>query len=150
MQRLSQQAQPLVEIIEKEYETPSSAKLVVLLYNEAYRRARDIYVLRAQASSGLIDEIEMDFLVEQLKSLIFELDPTTEGAHALVWPYFIAAAESKEDSNRQFFYARLEHIWKTTGYNNVKIALVELKRIWRLQHFQRWTSIMPEIATVIM
>jgi hypothetical protein len=150
VQRLSQEDQPLINIIEKGYETPTSATFVILLYNEAYRQARDIYLLRARASSETIDEFEMVQLIEQLKSLLLELDPTTEGAHALVWPYFIAAAESRDESSRHFFYTRLEHIWTTTGYNNVRIALIELKRIWRVQQFQRWTSLVPQIATVIM
>lgn len=150
VQRLTQEAQPLVNIIEKEYDTPASASVVVLLYNEAYRQARNIYLFRAEARSGVVDEVRMTQLVEQLRFMLLELDPTTEGAHALVWPYFIAAAESRDEANRQFFYARLEHIWESTGYNNVKVALVELRKIWTKQRFQRWTSIIPEIATVIM
>ncbi len=150
VQRLSQESQPLISIIEKGYDAPPSANLVVLLYNEAYRQARDIYLLRARATSWPTNESNMVRLLQQLKSLLFDLDPTTEGAHTLVWPYFIAAAEISDESSRQFFYARLEHIWTTTRYNNVRVALMELKRIWWMQPFQRWTSLVPEIATVIM
>jgi len=126
---------------------------MILLYNEAFRQARDIYLLRAQANSCVIDEsheTRMRQLIQQLKLLLAELDPTTEGAHTLVWPYFIAAAESRDECDRQFFYKRLEHIWTTSGYENVKVALVELERIWQMQRLQRWTSIVPRIATIIM
>jgi len=150
VERLSQATKPVIDIFERDSEPQKSTNLIVLLYNEAFRRARDIYLLRAQASSRIVDETKMMQLVQQLKSLLIELDPTTEGAHTLVWPYFIAAAESRDECDRHFFYSRLEHIWTTTGFHNIKVALTELERIWMRQESQRWTSIVPQIATIIM
>lgn len=122
----------------------------LLLSNEAFRRAREIYLLRAQSISGLLDEKLMGSLITDFKMLLLELEPTTEGAHTLVWPYFIVAAESKSMGDREFFYKRLEYIWGTTGYWNVKVAMDALLEIWAQPGAERWTASLPNVATIVM
>lgn len=87
--------------------------------------------------------------IESLKHLLIDLDPTAEGAHTLVWPYFIAGAESIIKDDRDFFRARLDHIWETTGYRNVLVAMNALDDIWK-RPSAPWTSWLPRIATIIM
>ncbi|OCL07547.1 hypothetical protein AOQ84DRAFT_408753 [Glonium stellatum] len=72
-------------------------------------------------------------LFDQAYQLLVELDPNTPGAHVLVWPYFVARAEGVLKEHRDFFYAKLEHIWVTTGYHNVRITTKTLERIWACQ-----------------
>ena len=84
--RLSQVSQPLIDLFEVnagERCKDSARKLSLLLYNEAFRRARDIYLLRVQLS-GLVNENLMAQLIEEFKWLLIELEPSSEGAHTLV------------------------------------------------------------------
>lgn len=129
---------------------PSLTRLTILLYSEAYCQASAIYLLRANSSHINIDGPLAIRLVAQLKDLLAGLDPSSAGAHTLVWPYFVAAAESVLEEHRTFFYQRLEFIWDTTGYRNVYIAMQALSRIWERRPEQRWTAMLPDIAMVIM
>jgi hypothetical protein len=89
-------------------------------------------------------------LIEEFRWLLLELEPSSEGAHTLVWPYFIAAAESKTKEDREFFYRRLEYIWCTTGYRNVCVAMDAVQTIWGGQGGERWTKSLPDVTTIIM
>ncbi|KAK2683894.1 Fungal transcription factor [Fusarium oxysporum f. sp. vasinfectum] len=76
-----------------------SKGLKVLTGPEAYL---DFIIYRRRAESSLSDD-ESIHLVEQLRLKVLNLDCTTKGAHALVWTYFIAAAESILPEHREFF-----------------------------------------------
>jgi hypothetical protein len=127
----------------------SSKSLALLLYHEAFCQARAIYLLRSQVTLAEKEEAKMPQRIECLKALLIDLDPTAEGAHTLVWPYFIAGAESTIQEDRDFFHTRLGHIWGTTGYRNVLVAMNALQDIWKHPD-EPWTSWLPRIATIIM
>lgn len=127
----------------------SRKSLALLLYHEAFCQARAIFLLRSQIILTEEEEAEMPSRVQSLKRLLIDLDPTAEGAHTLVWPYFIAGAESKMQDDRDFFHTRLSHIWDMTGYRNILVAMNALEDIWK-RPSQPWTSWLPQIATVIM
>jgi hypothetical protein len=97
-----------------------------------------------------VNEYLMDQLIEEFKWLLLELEPSSEGAHTLVWPYFIVAAESRTQEHRDFFYRRLNYIWSATGYRNIRVAMDALQKIWGQQGFERWTASLPDITTIIM
>ena len=150
MEILTHEYQPFsVELREVPLSAGSSKSIALLLYHEAFCQARTIYLLRAQTVLTVEEEAEMPQRIQCLKQLLIDLDPTAEGAHTLVWPYFIAGAESAIQEDRDFFYARLNHIWETTGYRNVLVAMNALQDIWKRPD-EPWTSWLPRIATVIM
>lgn len=128
------------------------------LYVDIIRQATEIYLLRAQASSSTedpppagVDPLRMPARVTHMHSLFDRVDPGAPGAHTLVWPGFVAAAEAREEDDRQFFSAVLRRIWETTGYANVRRGLDALPGIWARQGSQqRWTAALPELRTVVM
>ncbi|KIW04348.1 uncharacterized protein PV09_04637 [Verruconis gallopava] len=119
-------------------------------YSEAYRQSSAIYLLRAQSEFINLDDPIAIKLVARLKDLLIDVDPSSPGAHTLVWPYWVAACEALLEEHRLFFYQRLLHIWETTRYRNVKIAIDALESIWERRGEVRWTAMLPDIAMVIM
>jgi hypothetical protein len=112
--------------------------ITTLLYSEAFNRARNIYLQRATSLLNEETEQRLRILTDDLKDLLFQLDPTAQGAHALVWPYFVVTAESREIGFRHYFRDKLQYIWETTGYRNVQVAIGALPEIWRKQKIERW------------
>jgi hypothetical protein len=129
---------------------PDKVRLTQGIYSEAYRQARQLYLARAQLKLDLVSDDSVSRLVNDMKMLVEDVDPESLGAHVLVWPYFVAAAESILPEHRTFFRARLDHIWLTTKYRNVKIAIDSLEDIWAHRQTRRWTEMLPEIGMVIM
>jgi hypothetical protein len=131
-------------------EWPTEVCLTQDVYTEAYRQARHLYLSRAQAELHPFDDVDTILLVERLKKLLEEVEPNDLGAHVLVWPYFVGAAEAILAEHRAFFHQRLDHIWLTTKYRNVKVAIDSLDNIWAHRRTKRWTSMLPDIGMVIM
>ena len=129
---------------------PNSITLAREIYSEAYQQACDIYILRASSQFIDLTDEQSIRLVTRLRDLLINVEPGTAGAHTLVWPYFVAAAEALLPEHRDFFRQRLEHLWITTRYRNVKVAIDALPRIWAQRGNQRWTKMLREVATVIM
>lgn len=86
-----------------------------------------------------------------IRYLFEQVDPSAPGSHTMVWPAFVAAAESRSIEDKTFFTAILRRIWDSTGYANVLKALDVLPEIWERQNRgDSWTSILPHLKTVIM
>ncbi|KAG6355225.1 hypothetical protein INS49_004306 [Diaporthe citri] len=86
-----------------------------------------------------------------IRGLFEQVDPSAPGSHTIVWPAFIAAAESREDDNREFFSSVLRRLWQSTGYDNVLRGLDALPALWERQRSgQRWTAALQELKTVVM
>lgn len=145
---LQELADPLIAI--EPLAQSSTYQVNVRLLNEAFRRASRIYLHRAQSYLTPGRDFKASEMLEDLRTLLSELDPTSHGAHTLVWPYFIAAAESSTDTHRQFFLKRLKHIEATTGFQNVSVAIGKLPSIWDKHSSERWTAALPQLSTVIM
>ncbi|KAL2207050.1 hypothetical protein CC79DRAFT_1341829 [Sarocladium strictum] len=112
------------------------------------RFAAGIYLKRAQSCITL-DESRR--LVETLRLKALSLNPCAEGTHALVWPYFVAAAESDLPEDRLFFVERLSKIYQSTTCGNIPFAGAVLQRIWALQGVRDWTDvIVGETRVLIM
>ena len=129
---------------------PDSISLSQEIYNAAYQQACDIYILRASSQFIDLTDEQSIGLVTRLRDLLAAVNPSTAGAHTLVWPYFVGAAESLLPEHRDFFQERLQHMWTTTRYRNVKVAIDALPRLWAQRGRSRWTKMLREVATVIM
>lgn len=89
--------------------------------------------------------------VASIRRLFEQVDPFAPGSHTIVWPAFVAAAESQSDEDRAFFVAILQRIWESTRYANVLKGLDALLGIWEEQkHGRNWTSMLSTIKTVVM
>lgn len=129
---------------------PPSLGLSQGIYDSAYLQARSIFILRAQSELTAFKDEHAIRLVASLYDLLVNVDAEAIGAHALVWPYFVAAAESTSLEHRAFFQQRLDHIWTTTRYRNVKVAMDALPKMWEQRGNQRWTKMLQDVAMVIM
>ncbi|KXJ85722.1 fungal-specific transcription factor domain-domain-containing protein [Microdochium bolleyi] len=128
-------------------ETEGSRALAIT--EQAFREASELYLSRAttghqqeqQQPSGHSSNTgpvatsapAASDSVARLRALVSSLDPAAEGAHALVWPCFVAAAESTELGDRQFFTRRLGQIYAVTKFENVQMAAASLPLIWAMQ-----------------
>ncbi|KAF4980323.1 hypothetical protein FZEAL_3640 [Fusarium zealandicum] len=117
------------------------------LMRSAIKDACGIYRRRAEAS---LDQDESIHMVEQLRHKVLGLDASTKGSHALVWTYFVAAAESKLPEHREFFSGRLGALYQVTGFGSIPVALQALKTIWAKQGLQRWTDIVSNETPILI
>ncbi|KAL4730905.1 hypothetical protein ACLX1H_002947 [Fusarium chlamydosporum] len=88
-------------------------------------------IYRRRAESSLTDD-ESIHLVEQLRQKVLNLDSKTKGVHALVWTYFVAAAESILPEHRKFFSSRLADLYSVTNFGSIPVAVKALSTIWRM------------------
>ncbi|KAH8173955.1 fungal specific transcription factor domain-containing protein [Sarocladium implicatum] len=81
--------------------------------------------------------------LETLKQTVISLEPNVDGAHALVWTCFIAAAESTLPEHRSFFSRRLASLFECTRFGTIPKALELLDTIWKKQGKTKWTELVP-------
>ncbi|RSM13564.1 hypothetical protein CDV31_005734 [Fusarium ambrosium] len=117
------------------------------LMRSAIHDACSIYRRRAESS---LSQDESIHLVEQMRQKVLGLDCSTKGAHALVWTYFIAAAESTLPEHREFFSGRLKSLYQVTGFGSIPVALQALKTIWSMQGTRRWTEIVSTDTPILI
>lgn len=89
-------------------------------------------------------------LMTELQRLFRCIHPYEAGAHCIVWPAFVGAAEAQGEADRRFFTDALTRLYETTGYRNVSCALAALPLIWENCLHQRWTATLPQVGTLIM
>ncbi|KAF4967715.1 hypothetical protein FSARC_4776 [Fusarium sarcochroum] len=106
-------------------------------------------IYRRRAESSLSDE-ESIHLVEQLRQKVLNLDRGTKGAHALVWTYFVAAAESILPEHRKFFSQRLADLYSVTNFGSIPVAVKALRTIWGMQGTRRWTEIISSETPILI
>ncbi|KAF3345926.1 hypothetical protein VdG2_06162 [Verticillium dahliae VDG2] len=119
----------------------------VQIMRGAIRDACELYRTRALSSPSTEYSVP---LVEWLRQRVLPLDAHTPGAHALVWPYFVAAAESSLPEHREFFSGRLKDLHQFTGFGSITTALQALETIWAMQGIKRWTEIMSKDFHVLV
>lgn len=117
------------------------------LMRSAIHDACGIYRRRAESS---LSQDESIHLIEQMRQKVLGLDCSTKGAHALVWTYFIAAAESTLPEHREFFSGRLKSLYQVTGFGSIPVALQALKTIWSMQGTRRWTEIVSTDTPILI
>ncbi|KAJ4319312.1 hypothetical protein N0V84_006396 [Fusarium piperis] len=117
------------------------------LIRSAIHDACGIYRRRAESS---LSQDESIHLIEQMRQKVLGLDCSTKGAHALVWTYFIAAAESTLPEHREFFSGRLKSLYQVTGFGSIPVALQALRTIWAIQGTRRWTEIVSTDTPILI
>ncbi|KAH8817330.1 hypothetical protein F5884DRAFT_779084 [Xylogone sp. PMI_703] len=120
----------------------------LIIIKAAICDACEIY--RRRAESCLDPEESID-LIERLRQTVLPISPETTGAHALVWTYFICAAESTLLEHRKFFSDRLAALYQYTQFQSIPAALKALDVIWKKQGTQKWTEVITnEIPVLVM
>nr|KMM71004.1 hypothetical protein CPAG_07311 [Coccidioides posadasii RMSCC 3488] len=95
--------------------------------------------------------------LQHLISLVSGIYAHTPGSHSLVWVYFIGAAESSTEEDRNFFTTKLEELYRTIGFENIMIGVGNLKELWASGERQgkggeriRWTERLPRVESLVM
>jgi hypothetical protein len=117
------------------------------IYMAAFSLAASLYATRASQNPRHEDTVVR---VDELKGVCEQIYPSSPGRHALVWVYFIGAAESSVLRHRQFFTTQLQSVFEMTHFNNIPAALQALQEIWKIQRHQRWTEILPRIMPIFI
>jgi hypothetical protein len=118
--------------------TPDSQHYVhINLIKDAIRIACEIYRRRAES---MLSHNESIGLLELLRLRVLDMGSDTEGAHALVWTYFVGASESVLHSHRDFFTERLRGLYDRTKFRSIPAALETMEKTWAMQGLRRWTE----------
>ena len=83
-------------------------------------------------------------LLQQLRHKVHGISHETEGSHALVWTYFVGAAESESLEDREFFAKRLLALYSRTQFRSIPAALKNLENIWFTNASMRWTEALTQ------
>jgi hypothetical protein len=113
---------------------PSIAESTII-FQESIRRARNIYMRQAL---GNFQPGQIYHDIEQLRLLVMPIHSGSPCMHTLPWVYFIAAASSDDQEQRDFFAERLRQVYEKTRMNNIIVALERLEQIWLLQPNGEW------------
>ncbi|KAJ1327366.1 transcriptional activator protein UGA3 [Microdochium nivale] len=125
---------PLDWVSSESWNPNTERSRAVVIAEQALREASELYLLRATASpAAAFPPLPNCAVFARLRCLVASLEPSAEGAHVLVWPCFIGAAESTLCADRQFFLQRLSQIYVDTKFANVPLATASLPLIWEIQ-----------------
>lgn len=122
-----------------------------------FAAACDIYVRRAtseDAASGKYSPPQCDALqtanIQAMIERLSRIPPQSPGAHALVWPCFVAGAETTDPDQRAFFVGYMNGIYARTKFRNIPAAVDSLERLWANKRGQRWTQYLHEFSNVLV
>ncbi|KAE8351221.1 fungal-specific transcription factor domain-containing protein [Aspergillus coremiiformis] len=121
--------------------------LTFYLIAELRQQAYDIYLQRALM--GPRGAFNTD-TIERFKESLSLFAEGSLGEHALVWPTFMAASESRTDEHRHFFKQFLEKQYHRNGFLNLQKALKLLEKIWARSSHTNWPALLPEPRVFIM
>ncbi|RFU34433.1 hypothetical protein B7463_g1954, partial [Scytalidium lignicola] len=148
VQTLRSSLEDHLEFMSYHLEPDSEHYSTLIIIKAAICDACEIY--RRRAESCLSSEESVD-LVECLRQRVLPIDHETTGAHALVWTYFVGAAESSLAVHRNFFSDRLTALYQYTQFHSIPAALKALDIIWQRQGSQKWTEVITnEIPILVM
>lgn len=108
------------------------------------------YTLIMQQNASLLPEHTVSDILEELRTLVAPMGKCTKGAQALVWVYFVAAAESLTQAHRTLFKHRLAELHGIGYFGNIPVALATLDKIWALDRRRRWTREAGIVAPVLV
>lgn len=114
---------------------------------EAMNQACKIFEQRASKAATPESSVAA---VEKMRQTVIDMDIETDGSHALVWPFFIAAAESTLPEHREFFAGRLKHLFSNTRFGSIPVALDTLNYIWSKSDTTSWTDIVTSERQVLI
>jgi len=88
--------------------------------------------------------------IQGLIGRLSNIPPHTDGAHALVWPCFVAGAEASDPDQRAFFVNYMESIYARTKFRNIPVAVQSLENLWASKGEKRWTQNLSEYSKVLV
>jgi hypothetical protein len=88
--------------------------------------------------------------IQDLMGRISHIPPHTPGAHALVWPCFVAGAEASDPDQRAFFVNYMTSIYARTKFRNIPMAVQSLENLWLSKGQRRWTQCLSEFSNVLV
>ncbi|KAI7263297.1 hypothetical protein KC343_g10638 [Hortaea werneckii] len=112
----------------------------------AVQMAKDIYL---EDYSGEHHPAACHLRLERLRDMTSSITLATPGMHALVWPYFVAAASSRSQGHREYFVFKLREIHQKTPMNNILIAIERLEEIWERFPSGGWTKCLGRFRPVL-
>ncbi|POR38847.1 Uncharacterized protein TPAR_00938 [Tolypocladium paradoxum] len=116
-----------------------------IIIKDTIRQACELYRKRALHSTSRELSIES---IERLRQTVLGLEPSVDGCHALVWAYFVAAAESILPEHRDFFSNRLRSLFEYTRFGTIPLALETLQLIWASS--SSWTEIVTHQRPILI
>lgn len=136
----------------EKYAHDSESHRVIDMIRQVFAVACTIYLCRATSgsTSQTTRDAGQEAKIQELIDRVSEISPDAPGAHALVWPIYIAGAEASNLTQRRFCTQYLYRIYDRTKFRNVPIAAESLERIWTRNDNKRWTQCLPEYANVLV
>ncbi|RMZ27532.1 hypothetical protein D0859_08381 [Hortaea werneckii] len=113
---------------------------------DAVQLAKDIYL---EDYNGEHHPTACHVRLERLRDMTSSITLTTPGMHALVWPYFVAAASSRSQGQREYFVFKLREIHQKTPMNNILIAIERLEEIWERFPSGGWTRCLGRFRPIL-
>lgn len=99
--------------------------------------AGEVYCHRAE---GTLTREDSFILLQKLREVTLDLHDGVDGTHALVWTYFVAAAESSTSEHREYFTSRLKNTFYRTRFRSIPLGLEMLPKLWATDRRRRWTE----------
>ncbi|RMZ07548.1 hypothetical protein D0860_05065 [Hortaea werneckii] len=112
----------------------------------AVQLAKDIYL---EDYNGEHHPNACHIRLERLRDMTSSITLATPGMHALVWPYFVAAASSRSQDHREYFVFKLREIHQKTPMNNILIAIERLEEIWERFPSGGWTKCLGRFRPIL-
>ncbi|RMY70053.1 hypothetical protein D0863_06052 [Hortaea werneckii] len=118
----------------------------VLCLEEAVHLAKDIFLEDFNAEHH---PVACHIRLERLRDMTSSISLATPGMHALVWPYFVAAASSRSQDHREYFVFKLRQIHEKTPMDNILIAIERLEEIWERFPSGGWTKCLGRFRPIL-
>lgn len=112
----------------------------------AVQLAKDIYLEDYNAEHR---PLACNIRLERLRDMTASITLATPGMHALVWPYFVAAASSRTQDHREYFVFKLRQIHRKTPMDNILIAIERLEEIWKHLPSGGWTRCLGRFRPIL-
>ena len=117
-----------------------------LIYN-LNEQACNIYVQRALADPGSPSRVD---LVNKFINTLTALPPDSPGGYLIPWTIFLAAAESSEPAQHQFFEDVLLKHYKRNGFANLLLALGFLRELWSDPRSRDWPRALAQLPVFVV
>ncbi|KAI1093778.1 hypothetical protein F5B19DRAFT_491098 [Rostrohypoxylon terebratum] len=121
------------------------------LYEEAFRLAGEIYTTRMESTNFPVSPEQcMRAHVSRIRALCEQVDPVAQGTHVITWPIFVAAVESCEAGDKEYFSLALRRIWERCGYANISRGFEVLPELWVKSRNRSWSSVMGDYKGLVV
>lgn len=119
---------------------PEYEELMKLLF-AAVTLACEAYIRRACFDPP---SYEAAHLIETFRHLVQRVKSygNVVGQNLLAWPYFVIAAESSTQEDREFFLNELQSLYETTGYRSALRGVETIRNMRQAGQTIRWTSLL--------